>query len=386
MKLKKAMMSLAAATAAGLCISAYAANPEKGQSGTLNLTDYATQFTETAANHSGTSGTPRWNTVPDVETISDASWFVIDCEASNSNAFTSAITTGAVVQCDFELQCAPVPANLRPESAPGAQTAFCVCVDGATTNFCAYVSGGWTNLVGGMDFDVPAADTDYSLRVTFDYKNATKYVKFSVKTSGSTYTDLYDAAGSATDKWFVTASSNTGVSQYCFVGTGNVKSFATAQANVAAEDIEITPPGGGDPIPMVIPEEAVAAFGSGSAATAATELVKPAANGQTVLENYVVFGQKALDKEITSNTKPVAKISTKADASGNIPLNFQNLDVKNVPGTSVSYQLMGADTAGGTFTEVGSPVNDAADVKIPSGTTKKVFKVQVNVNYNSPNP
>ena len=381
MKLKKAMMSLAAATAAGLCISAYAANPEKGQSGTLNLADPVTNATAVASGSTLTTTGGNWVNPP----IAENSYIVIDCEEGVTNEFTTtARTTEPVVQCDFELQVAPVPENLRPTSAPGAQTAFCVCVVGNATNFWAYVSSGWEKLEG---VTVPAAETDYSLRVTFDYKNTTKYVKFSVKTEGSTYTDLHDADGEVTDIWFETASSNTGVNQYCFVGSGNVKSFAMAQCAVEAEQIPITPPGGSEPIPMVIPEEAIAAFGgeSGSAATAATELVKTADNGKTVLENYVVFGQKALDKEITSTTKPVAKISTKTDASGNIPLSFQNLDVKNVPGTSVSYQLMGADTAGGTFTAVGDPVSDAADVKIPSSTTKKVFKVQVNVNYTPAN-
>ena len=380
MKLKKAMMSLAAATAAGLCISAYAANPEKGQSGTLNLADPVTNATAVASGTTLTTTGGTWVNEPTAE----AGYMVIDCDAATSNEFTTAArTTDPVVQCDFELQVAPVPSNLRPASAPGAQTAFCVCVDGAATNFCAYVSGGWKNLAG---FAVPAAETDYSLRVTFDYKNTSKYVKFSVKTSGSTYTDLYDATGSATDKWFVTASSNTGINQYCFVGSGNVKSFAMAQSAVEAEEIPIVPPTGGDAIQIVIPEEAIAAFGDGDAATAATELVQTADNGKTVLENYVVFGQKALAGDITETTKPVAKIATKADASGNIPLSFQNLDVKNVPGTSVSYQLMGAASSAGPFTAVGAAVSDAADVKIPSSTSYKVFKVQVNVNYNSPNP
>ena len=377
------MTSLAVATAAGLCLSAFADNPEKGQSGTLNLTDPVTNASVVASGDTLTTVGGAWNEAPSAE----GGYMVIDCDAASSNEFTAtSATTGAVVQCDFDLQVAPVPLTARPASAPGAQTAFCVCTNataGGAAFFCAYVNNDWKQLAG---FDVPAADSDYSLRVTFDYKNG-KYVKFSVKTTGA-YINLYDAAGSASDIWFATgvASVVSGVSQYCFVGTGNVKSFAMAQSAVEAEQIPITPPGGGDPIPMVIPEEAVVAFGGGSAATAATELVKPAANGQTVLENYVVFGQKALDKDITSDTKPVAKIATKADGSGNIPLSFQNLDVKNVPGTSVTYQLMGADTAGGTFTEVGSPVSNAADVKIPSGTTKKVFKVQVNVNYNSANP
>jgi len=378
-KLKKAMMSLAAATAAGLCISAYAANPEKGQSGTLNLADPVTNATAVASGTTLTTNGGTWVNPPTAEN----SYIVIDCDAATSNEFTTtARTTDPVVQCDFELQVAPVPENLRPISAPGAQTAFCVCVVGTDTNFWAYVSSGWKKLEG---FTVPAAETDYSLRVTFDYKNTTKYVKFSVKTSGSTYTDL-DEYGESTTIWFETAQAQTGVNQYCFVGSGNVKSFAMAQCAVEAEQIPITPPSGGDPIPMVIPEEAVAAFGGGSAATAATELVKTADNGKTVLENYVVFGQKALDKEITSTTKPVAKISTKTDGAGNIPLSFQNLDVKNVPGTSVSYQLMGATSSGGTFYAVGDPVSSADAVKIPSDTSYKVFKVQVNVNYNSANP
>ncbi len=381
MKLKKAMMSLAAATAAGLCISAYAANPEKGQSETLNLADPVTNATAVASGSTLTTTGGTWVNPPTAEN----SYIVIDCDAATSNEFTTTErTTEPVVQCDFELQVAPVPESLRPNDAPGAQTAFCVCVVGNDTNFWAYVSTGWEKLEG---FTVPAAETDYSLRVTFDYKNTTKYVKFSVKTSGSTYTDLHED-GDSTTIWFETAQAQTGVNQYCFVGSGNVKSFAMAQSAVVAEEIPIVPPTGGDAIQIVIPEEAIAAFGgeSGSAATAATELVKPADNGKTVLENYVIFGQKALDKEITSDTKPVAKISTKTDASGNIPLSFQNLDVKNVPGTSVSYQLMGAASSGGTFYAVGAAVSNAADVKIPRNTEYKVFKVQVNVNYNSPNP
>lgn len=373
MKLKKAMMSLVAATAAGLCISAYADNPEKGQSGTLKLTDPVTTASAVVSDDTLTTTGGTWVNVPTAEN----GYMVIDCDAATSNEFTAtSTTTGAVVQCDFDLQVAPVPLSLRPASAVGAQTAFCVCTnttDGGAMFFCAWVNSAWVVLDG---FTVPAVDTEYMLRVTFDYKNG-KYVKFSVKTSGD-YVDLYDATPT---NWFATGSAATGVSQYCFVGTGNVKSFALAQSDVEAEDAPVTPPGGGDPVTIEIPEEALAAVSGATTGAKVEELLKDGSNNQPQLNNYILFG---LDNTgaIKAEAKPVSKISTVLDG-GNIPLSFDNLNVQNVPGTTVKYTLKGRKTYNGEWETL---VNEgaASAMKItPENITAgyKFFKVSVDVSY-----
>ena len=367
MKLKKAMMSLAAATAAGLCISAYAG---QGQNGKLTLGQFEPQFEITAANAENPSG-GSWNSTPGVV----GQYIAIDCDEGQTNQFTAtSVTTGAVVNCDFELQVAPVPANLRPASAPGAQTAFCVCVEGTTTNFCAFVNGVWKDLTG---VDVPAAETDYSLRVTFDYKSG-KFVKFSVKTTGD-YVDLY--GGTPSTNWFETgvAAGVTGVREYCFVGTGNVESFQAAQANVVAEAAPVVIDG--TPVEINIPEEAVAAFGGGGgAAAAATALAEKGDNNATMLDNYILFGATS-KAAVTSNTKPVAKPAIVADGDHNIPLGFENLVLKPVVGATVKYQLKGAETSAGPFSNVGNAETDAANLKIPANTSYRVFKVDVTVEY-----
>ena len=370
MKLKKAMMSLAAATAAGLCISAYAG---QGQNGKLTLGQFEPQFEITTANAENPSG-GSWNSTPTVE----GGYIAIDCDAASSNQFTAtSATTGAVVNCDFELQVAPVPANLRPASAPGAQTAFCVCVDDTTTNFCAFVNGVWKDLTG---VTVPAAETDYLLRVTFDYKSG-KFVKFSVKTTGD-YVDLY--GGTPSTNWFGTgvAAGVTGVREYCFVGTGNVKSFTTAQANVVAEAAPVVI--NGTPVEINIPEEAVAAFGNGNATAAATVLAQEGDNGAIMLDNYVLFGATSKGA-VTSNTKPVAKSSVVGDGKGDIPLNFENIGAgksKLVAGARIRYKLYGKEKS--TDDSWGDPIVntlDASALKIPKDTNKRVFKVDVTVEY-----
>ena len=107
MKLEKAMTSLAVATAAGLCLSAFAG---QGQSGTLNLTDPVTNASVVASGDTLTTVGGAWNEAPSAE----GGYMVIDCDAASSNEFTATTTTGAVVQCDFDLQVAPVPASARP--------------------------------------------------------------------------------------------------------------------------------------------------------------------------------------------------------------------------------------------------------------------------------
>ena len=365
MKIKNLISMLAAASAVGFCMSATAG---EGQSGTLVLADPVTNVSVTTSASSGGS----WNTEPEV--VGD--YFEIDCDAATSNQFrATSITDSKVVKCEFVLKPSPVPynGNESPYAPPApdgdAQVAFCIATNTAASGPCtllAYLNNGWVELTG----DVPTSD--YALTITLDYSDAAKYAKFAIDGMPLTTNGV---------SWFATTRMNgkTGIQDYCFVGSGSLKSILTTGQDIAAEEATV----GGNTV--AIPEEAITAFGGGDAATAATELAKADLNGATKLENYVIFGQKALDDEITAATKPVAKPATKADASGNIPLNFQNLDVKNVPGTSVSYQLMGANSSAGPFTAVGNSVSDAADVKIPSGTTYKVFKVQVNVNYTPAN-
>ena len=375
MKLEKVMTSLAVATAAGLCLSAFADNPEKGQSGTLNLTDPVTNASVVASGDTLTTVGGTWNEAPSAE----GGYMVIDCDAASSNEFTATTTTGAVVQCDFDLQVAPVPLSARPESAPGAQTAFCVCTNaiaGGAAFFCAYVGVAWTNLTG---FAVPASDAEYCLRVTFDYKSG-KYVKFSVKLPASeNYTDLGDGVTS----WFATGSAATGVSQYCFVGTGNVKSFATAQANVASEDASVTPPGGGADVTIEIPEEALAAVpGATTEAKATALMAESSVNSQPKLSNYILFG---LDNNgaIKEEAKPVSKIDTVVDGSGNIPLSFNNLNVQEVAGTTVTYTLKGrklsTDKDWDTLATGAASAMKITTANINAGY--KFFKVSVDVSY-----
>ena len=321
---------------------------------------------------------------------------VIDCDAATSNEFTTtARTTDPVVQCDFELQVAPVPVSLRPASAPGAQTAFCVCVVGTDTNFWAYVSSGqWKKLAG---FDVPAAETDYSLRVTFDYKNATKYVKFSVKTSGSTYTDLYDADGEVTDKWFVTASSNTGVSQYCFVGSGNVKSFAMAQSAVEAE--VVVDPSGKE---IAVPEAQVAAVeamvtGGETVAEVLAADANDKFSGLAVEDGVTVADAIALGLVAPNSAgtamevkEPSVKVSGNAlAASSDIAINV-NVAKPEGSNATIKYTLRGS-TDGETFSDVDGYKNMDSVPTIPTtligtGAGKYLFfKVKVSVEYPTAN-
>ena len=373
MKLKKAMMSLAAATAAGLCISAYAANPEKGQSGTLNLTDPVTNASVVASGDTMTVVGGSWNEAPTVE----GGWMVIDCDAATSNQFTAtSATTGAVVQCDFDLQVAPVPLSLRPASAAGAQTAFCVCTNttaGGAMFFCALVNNVWKSFTGA----VPLVDSEYSLRVTFDYKNG-KYVKFSVKTSGD-YVDLYDATPT---NWFATgvASGVTGVREYCFVGTGNVKSFAMAQSDVEAEQVPIDIGGGGDPVVITIPEEVIATYG-GSPAAAATALATVQDNGATLLDNYVLFGTKTAG-EVSEGLKPVSRMAS-TSTDGSIQLDFDNLVANKVENATVTYKLYGKANSSASWSGLEPIVTttNPAELVIPSDTACTVFKVEVTVDY-----
>ena len=367
MKLTKIMSMMAAATAVGFCMSASATG--EGRSGKLELDNPVTKVNVTTSSATGGS----WN---NPAPATENSYFVIDCDAATSNQFTATeagITTGKVVKCTFTLQAAPVP---MPLSIPdgNTQVAFCIATNttlGGAASFQAYVNQTWTALTGVA---IPATETEYTLTITFDYSESTKYAKFTI---GNT-----DLAASGVS-WLQTSKSSDSVSQYCFIGEGNLKSFLTTDQNIAAEDINITPPGGGAATEIAVPEELVAGLRAGGVAAAdmGTTLSGAAANGATVLENYVLFGITNTNA-VTAATKPEAKIAT-AKVDGNIPLDFQNLNVKSVDGVTPSYQLKGQKSSSGAWYTLAT-ANDAAALKITPAYISdgyRNFKVVVSFTY-----
>lgn len=368
MKLTKITSMMAAVATAGFCMSAVAG---EGQSGKLELDNPATNVNVTATALTG-GGT--WNTTPAVV----SPYIVIDCDAASSNQFSAAnATTGKVVKCTFTLQAAPVPLPLsNPDS--NTQVAFCIATNttsGGAATFQAYVNNSWTTLTGA---NIPATDSEYTLTITFDYSDSsTKYAKFTIGN-----TDLGVSGG---DTWFPTSKSgSTGVQQYCFIGEGGVKSFLTTDQNIAAEDINITPPGGGTAKEIAVPEELVAALREASVADMGTELSADAGNGASLLENYVLFGVTS-SGDVSSTTKPEAKIAT-AKVAGDIPLNFQNLDNrKTVDGVTPKYQLQGRTGSTGSWTNVGDAQTDPTAVKIPASAINtnnyRDFRVVVTFEY-----
>ena len=352
MKLTKIMSMMAAATAVGFCMSASAA---EGRLNKLELTNPVTNVDVTA---SALTGGGTWNTTPTVE----SSYIVIDCDAATSNQFNAtSATTGKVVKCTFTLQAAPVP---MPLSIPdgNTQVAFCIATNttsGGAASFQAYVNQTWTALTGVA---IPATENEYTLTITFDYSESTKYAKFSIGN-----TDL-EASGVS---WFQTSTSGSSVSQYCFIGEGGVKSFLTTDQNIAAEEEDI----GGHTIG--IPEEVVQSIGGGSSSAAATELAKTGTNGQLQLDNYVIYG---LDNgAIKQEAKPVAKAAT-ATTEGGIKLDFTNVAANQVTGTTIKYTLLGkTNSSAGIWNTVVGPTTDKNAMVIPSNTSYRIFKVEVTV-------
>ena len=353
---------MAAVATAGFCMSAVAG---EGQSGKLELDNPATNVNVTATALTG-GGT--WNTTPAVE----SSYIVIDCDAASSNQFNATTaTTGKVVKCTFTLQAAPVPVPLsNPDS--NTQVAFCIATNttsGGAATFQAYVNNSWTTLTGA---NIPATDSEYTLTITFDYSGTTKYAKFTIGN-----TDLEVPGG---DTWFPTSKSgSTGVSQYCFIGEGGVKSFLTTDQNIAAEEEQITI--GGNPVTIGIPEDVVQTIGGGSSSAAATELAKTGTNGQLQLDNYVIYGLNS-NNEIKNEAKPVAKAAT-ATTGGGIKLDFTNVAANQVTGTTIKYTLLGKEKSTDTgWTTVVSETTNKDAMVIPSGTSCRIFKVQVTVDKN----
>ena len=371
MKLTKITSMMAAAVAVGFCMSAAAG---EGQSGKLELDNPTTNVNVTATALTG-GGT--WNTTPAVDPSPavESSYIVIDCDAASSNQFTATTaTSGKIVKCTFKLQAAPVPLPLsNPDS--NTQVAFCIATNttsGGAATFQAYVNNSWTTLTGA---NIPATDSEYTLTITFDYSGTTKYAKFTI---GST-----DLAASG-NSWLQTSKSSDSVQEYCFIGDGRLKSILTTGQDVTAEDISITPAGGGTAKEIAVPEELVAALREASVADMGTKLSEDAGNGASLLENYVLFGVTSSD-DVSSTTKPEAKIAT-AKVDGDIPLNFQNLDNrKTVDGVTPKYQLQGRTGSTGSWTNVGVAQTDPTAVKIPASAINtnnyRDFRVVVTFEY-----
>jgi len=377
-KLIKVISVATAVATACFCMSAVAAGTE-GQSGKLTLTTPAvTNVNVTATSTEGGS----WNTnVTGVAKIErDGEYMVIDCDAASSNLFTAASrTTNEIVKCSFTLQPAPVPhtGSDLPIPDASAQVAFCIATNtasGGASAFYAYV-GSWTQLTNST----ANLSSDYILTITFDYTGSSKYAKFSIGD-----TDLLDASD---NKWFSIGTAANGVQKYCFVGNGNLKSFVTTGQDVAAEEIHITPPGSESSKPIDVPEELVSsvrtAIGGGATSEqiAAMLVSTDTGNHATLIDNYVLFGATTTN-DTKAATVPVAKPAVKS-TDGNIPLTF-NIPLEGraaAVGATVTYQLMGATSSAGPFSAVGDSTTDANALKIPTGTSYKVFKVTVSVAY-----
>ena len=378
MKLIKVISVATAVATAGFCMSAVAVDIE-GKSGKLTLTTPAvTNVNVTATSIQGGS----WNTnetgVAKIER--EGEYMVIDCDAVSSNLFMAASrTTNEIVKCSFTLQPAPVPHTGSDLPIPdvSAQVAFCIATNtasGGASAFYAYVGSGWTQLTNST----ANLSSDYILTITFDYTGSSKYAKFSIGD-----TDLLDDSD---HKWFSIDTAANGVQKYCFVGNGNLKSFVTTGQDVAAEEIHITPPGGGSEKTIDVPEELVKALRDAGieSASIGTVLSTDAGNGGSLLENYVLFGVTNAS-EVTSSTKPEAKIATKKSGD-NIPLAFQNLDVKSVSGMTVRYELKGKKRSADIDWDSLDTQTDSTALKI---TPKNIsdgyreFKVFVTVGYSN---
>ena len=370
MKLTTIMRIIAVAAATGFCMSVGAG---EGKDDNLILNSYVEQFKVTTANPTPSPGVWSNNAHPEIAN----SKFVIDCDAATSNEFIySSSTTDQMVKCEFNLAVAPVPVPLAAQRDI-TQAAFCIstnAAEGGKSEFCAYVNGRWETLAG---VDVPAIMSFYDLRMTFDYKNG-RFVKFSVKTGGNDYDDLYSATNSAL-KWFFTGfgEETKGVSRYCFIGTGDVTSFSTAQASIAAETVNVKDAGN-----VTVPEDVVAVIDIASGKTLADVLAEQDEGGNTVLDNIVLGLRTSEGLKDDGNLITSSADAGSADAT-KIKLGL-NATPPEITGAEVSYQLYGSDT--GVFGEeavaVGFPTSNPAELAIPlNGTIYKYYKVKATITY-----
>lgn len=354
-----------------------------GQSGKLNLGAATTNaVTTSSADGSWKTGT---GYVTPVVTDDKPGYFEIDTDTDTVSQFNFSTTSDKKYhECEFDVTVSSVPVTNGTSdlTAPSdVQVGFCVFTNkttGGAAHYAAYLGNrSWVDL-GSVG---KAEGADFKLKVILDCNEATKYAQF-----------LVDNVALNGGGWYALAGTPT-VANYVFVGSGYVKAFNRAAFVIESEAVEITDIGGETKVRVDFAPESIAALSSaaGSKAGIPSYLKETAGNGQNNLDNYVLFGRTG------TQISEEDKVSVKGTAEGTpddtgIAIACPKLNIPADMAKYVTFQLMGCETANGTFETVnGVDPNSTGNFVIPfskigSGVGQyKFFKVRATTTYTPAN-
>ena len=338
-----------------------------------------TRVAEFSATANATSETTSGCTVTkadDKVTIAD-SYYVVESELTDTTFPlvvnpSEQIKKTEIEDFDVTFKASFVDASdLTTAEVGGAQIGFALTSATTASYYCPGANPAWVALTKATDSsDLSVAeDTECTLHV--DYDGRENKARFTIGTFKSEWVSVG------------TVANNT----MAVLGSGSVKSLAGATYDIAAEVIIVTPGGEGakniefteaqmDNLRAQLGSEADA-----SAVATALSSADPQVNGNTAMDNFVLFG-KITEGEgaVTENLKPIVK-GEKASAESKVKVSLGNLNVQSVKGATVQYKLMGSETgADGTWKQIGDASTTAA-FEFDTSTSYRYFKVVTVITY-----
>lgn len=357
-----------------------------GQSGKLNLGAATTNaVTTSSADGSWKTGT---GYVMPVVTDDKPGYFEIDTDTDTVSQFNFSTTSDKKYhECEFDVTVSSVPVTTGTSdlTAPSdVQVGFCVFTNktnGGAAHYAAYLGNignrSWVDL-GSVG---KAEGADFKLKVILDCNEATKYAQF-----------LVDNVALNGGGWYALAGTPT-VANYVFVGSGYVKAFNRAGFVIESEAVEITL-GGETKVKVDFSPASIDALtkaAGGNKADIPSHLAGTAANSQTNLDNYVLFGKTGTAVQ-TDDTVAVKGAAEGKSTDTGIAIACPKLNIPADMAKYVTFQLVGCATADGAFAPVaGVSDNTTGNFVIPfekigSGDGQyKFFKVRATTTYTPAN-
>lgn len=365
MKVQNSALAVCVSLAVGL-VFADEATPSLEPVENLNK-ESASWFTASKSNPTGGA----WNKTPaDGET---SGYLEVDSDSTQPLTFTVSSTSGLVddnkiAEINLGMIASPVPAtvNLAPP-ADGTKVGFAIKMTDATTaKYRVYLGGDdWVALDDTKD--PVAADTETTLKIEIDRRYTPNKIRFTV-------------GGDVIGGWKDLAASIGTEPSIDFVGSGQIQNLAGVKYTIISEKIDVTVGGGN--VTIVIPEAIMADLQKAAGSKKVGEYLNESSGvtGMTRLDAKVLFNKT----ELTAADKTVVKGAPAAASAGKVRVAIAGLNVQEIGGANVTYQLEGSVDGTTNWTLIGAP-QTSSDLEFEQSTPYRYFRVKTMVEYKSAN-
>jgi len=278
-------------------------------------------------------------------------------------------TTNVISEVAFDMLAAYVPQTVTL-ATPAAETKIGFAIkktDASTAEYYAYLGSEWAALDTAT---TPVEEGALcALKIQIDRRYNPNKVQFLVN-------------GTSIGGWKAMSASLTSTAAVDFVGSGEIKDLVGKKFTIVSEKIEVNPTGQGGNVVVVIPEASMADINQKAAAAGQTTSVylnsDSAISGLRRIDAQVLFSKPDPD---AGTDKAVVKASPAAQsAAGKVRIQVAGLNVQNVGGATVKYELQGSTNGTDGWTQVIETTSVDA-LEFPQNTSYRFFRVITTVNY-----